>query len=98
YYALHVCLDSPVVIKVLHPDLAREHEMRERFRREAESAAQLMHPHICKIIDFGQVDDHVYLVMPYLARGTLSDRIGGHRSRSPATQARVRAKACRGES
>ena len=71
YYALHVALDSPVVIKVLHPHLAREHEMRERFRREAESAAQLMHPHICKIIDFGMVDDHVFLVMPYLARGTL---------------------------
>src|ERR1700687_5094349 len=78
YYALQVSLDSPVVIKVLHPHLAREHEMRERFRREAESAAQLMHPHICKIIDFGMVDDHVYCVMPYLARGTLSDRIGRH--------------------
>ena len=29
YYAINVCLDSPVVIKVLHPHLAREHEMRE---------------------------------------------------------------------
>src|SRR5437762_13330297 len=32
YYALNVSLDSPVVIKVLHPHLAREHEMRERFK------------------------------------------------------------------
>jgi serine/threonine-protein kinase len=96
YYAINVCLDSPVVIKVLHPHLAREHEMRERFRREAESAAQLMHPHICKIIDFGMVDDHVYLVMPYLARGTLSDRIGGHRSLSPETTASVAAQVATG--
>src|SRR3982074_126628 len=85
YYALQASLSSPVVIKVLHPHLAREHEMRERFRREAESAAQLMHPHICKIIDFGMVDDHVWLVMPYLARGTLSDRIGGPPSLFPGT-------------
>jgi serine/threonine-protein kinase len=85
-----------VVIKVLHPHLAREHEMRERFRREAESAAQLMHPHICKIMDFGMVDDHVYLVMPYLARGTLSDRIGGHRSLSPETTASVAAQVATG--
>ena len=96
YYALNVALDSPVVIKVLHPHLAREQEMRERFRREAESAAQLMHPHICKIIDFGMVDDHVFLVMPYMARGTLSDRIGGHRSLSPETTAAVAAQVATG--
>ena len=96
YYALQVSLDSPVVIKVLHPHLAREQEMRVRFRREAESAAQLMHPHICKIIDFGMVDDHVYCVMPYLARGTLSDRIGGHRSLSPETTAAVAAQVATG--
>jgi serine/threonine-protein kinase len=96
YYAINVCLDAPVVIKVLHPHLAREQEMRERFRREAESAAQLMHPHICKITDFGMVDDHVYLVMPYLARGTLSDRIGGHRSLSPETTASVAAQVATG--
>ena len=96
YYALNVALDSPVVIKVLHPHLARESEMRERFKREAESAAQLMHPHICKIIDFGMVDDHVFLVMPYMARGTLSDRIGGHRSLTPETTAGVAAQVATG--
>ncbi|MDQ3673450.1 MAG: serine/threonine protein kinase, partial [Gemmatimonadota bacterium] len=77
------------------PHLAREKEMRERFRREAESAAQLVHPHICSIIDFGMVD-HVFLVMPYLARGTLSDRIGGHRSLLPETTAAVAAQVATG--
>src|SRR5256885_11380905 len=70
--------------------------MRERFKREAESAAQLMHPHICKIIDFGMVEDHVFLVMPYMARGTLSDRIGGHRSLSAETTASVGAQVATG--
>lgn len=80
YAGLHMPLESPVVIKVLHAHLARDPEMRERFRREAESAAQLIHPHICPIIDFGISGEYVFLVMPYLARGTLSDRITGNRS------------------
>ncbi len=48
YYALHIVLDCPVVLKVMHAHLARDADMRERFRREAESAAQLVHPHICQ--------------------------------------------------
>ena len=83
YYALHVALDCPVVVKVMHQHLARDADMRERFRREAESAAQLVHPHICKITDFGSVGDQVYLVMPYLARGTLADRINNRRPFPP---------------
>ncbi len=80
YAGLHMPLEAPVVIKVLHSHLARDPEMRERFKREAESAAQLVHPHICPITDFGTSGDYVYLVMPFLSRGTLSDRITGNRS------------------
>ena len=63
--------------------------MRERFRREAESAAQLVHPHICSITDFGIVGDQVFLVMPYLARGTLADRINNRRSFPPERTAAI---------
>lgn len=80
YAGLHMPLEAPVVIKVLHSHLARDPEMRERFKREAESAAQLVHPHICPIIDFGTSGDYVFLVMPFLSCGTLSDRITGNRS------------------
>jgi serine/threonine protein kinase len=92
YYAVQTSIDSPVVIKALHSHLARDPEMRERFRREAESAAKLQHPHICPIVDFGMVDGTVYIVMPYLARGTLNDRIGGHRSLAPETLAALTAQ------
>src|SRR2546423_8188787 len=43
YYTLHVALESPVGIKGLHPHLAREHQMSERFKSEAASAAPLLH-------------------------------------------------------
>lgn len=73
YYAQHATLDRPLVIKVLHQHLAKDAEMRERFRREAEASAQLYHPHICPILDFAELSDLVYLVMPYLSGGSLAD-------------------------
>ncbi|HEX5408998.1 MAG TPA: serine/threonine-protein kinase [Gemmatimonadaceae bacterium] len=75
YAAKHAQLGRPVVIKVLLPHLAKDTEMRERFRREAESAAQLLHPFICQILDYGELDQIVYLVMPYMGGGSLADLI-----------------------
>jgi serine/threonine protein kinase len=75
YAAKHAQLARPVVIKVLLAHLARDAEMRERFRREAEAAAQLVHPYICQILDYGELESTVYLVMPYLAGGSLADLI-----------------------
>jgi len=92
YYAMHTALDRAVVLKVLHPHLARDGDMRERFRREAETAAQLVHPHVCGIIDFGMTDRHVYTVMPYLSRGTLGDRISGKRTVLPERAAAIGAQ------
>lgn len=92
YYALHTVLDRPVVLKVLHQHLARDPAMRERFCREAETAAQLVHPHICNIIDFGMTDRQVYIVMPYMSRGTLGDRISGQRTIAPERTAAIAAQ------
>jgi serine/threonine protein kinase len=73
YYAMHATLDRPLVVKVLHQHLAKDAEMRERFRREAEASSQLYHPHICPILDFAELGDLVYLIMPYMAGGSLAD-------------------------
>lgn len=92
YYALQMPLGRAVVVKMLHPHLAREADMRERFRREAESAAQLFHPHICPIIDFGSSGETVFLVMPFLARGTLGERMAQTKVLSPEFTAAVGAQ------
>jgi serine/threonine-protein kinase len=73
YYAEHQLLRRPLVIKVLHSHLAREQEMRERFRREAEAACALNHPNICAIVDYGEAGDSVYIVLPFLSGGSLAD-------------------------
>ncbi len=79
YLARHVALGRPLVIKVLHKTLAQEAEMRERFRREAEAAARLVHPFVCAIADMGTLGDIDYLVMPYYAGGSLADLLARQR-------------------
>ena len=72
YEARHHLLDRPLAVKVLHSHLAREQEMRERFRREAEAASRLLHPFIASPLDYGETDEAVYLVMPFIAGGCLA--------------------------
>ncbi len=92
YLARHVALARPVVIKVLHRTLARESEMRERFRREAEAAARLVHPYVCAILDQGAAGDLVYLVMPYYAGGSLADMLTRTRKLPAITAASIGAQ------
>jgi serine/threonine-protein kinase len=89
YLARHARLQRPLVLKVLLKSLAREPEMRERFRREAETAARLVHPHICAILDLGSMGDIEYLVMPYYAGGSLADLLGRRKVLPPAQVASV---------
>ena len=89
YLARHAVLERPLVIKVLHRTLADDPEMRERFRREAESAARLVHPFICAIADMGTSGHIEYLAMPYYAGGSLADRLGRQRIIPPAESAAI---------
>ena len=89
YYAEHQLLERALVIKVLHTHLARDAEMRERFRREAEAASHLVHPHICTIIDYAEAAEAVFIVMPYLAGGSLADVLVKERTVSAGPAAAV---------
>jgi len=72
YKAFQPSLNRYVAVKVLPPDLARQQpDFAARFTREAHAVAQLQHPHILSVYDFGREGDLTYIVMQYVEAGTL---------------------------
>lgn len=63
-------LERTVALKLLAPDADRA-----RFDREARAAASLGHPNITQIYDYGEAAGRPYMVLEYLARGSLEDRL-----------------------
>jgi serine/threonine protein kinase len=61
-----------VAIKVILGDYAKDPDMRRRFAREAKTIARLHHPHILQLIEFGDEQGLLYLVMPFIEGGTLT--------------------------
>lgn len=80
YLARDVALDRPVAIKLLPPALSAQPALRERFLREARTAAKLSHPHIVPIFAVEEVPGFVFFVMAYVEGETLGHRI---RERGP---------------
>ena len=80
YLARDVQLDRDVAIKVLPSLLAMNATARERFLREARTAASLSHPHIVPIHRVGEVGGFVFFVMSYVEGETLGERL---RTRGP---------------
>ena len=72
YLARDLLLDRPVALKVLFPELSVDQAFVERFRREAKAAANLSHPNIVSIYDWGQGGSTYYIVMEYVDGPTLS--------------------------
>ncbi|HSH01758.1 MAG TPA: serine/threonine-protein kinase [Anaerolineae bacterium] len=65
-----------VAIKVLPDMLAVDPTFYARFEREAQTIAQLEHPSILPVYDFGQDGHTTYIVMRYVDTGSLADRMG----------------------
>ncbi|HUH04892.1 MAG TPA: Stk1 family PASTA domain-containing Ser/Thr kinase [Kofleriaceae bacterium] len=66
-------LDRPVAVKVLFPEFATDPSFVERFRREATAAANLNHPNIVGVFDWGEADNTYFIVMEYVDGRTLSE-------------------------
>ncbi|HMQ26160.1 MAG TPA: Stk1 family PASTA domain-containing Ser/Thr kinase [Acidimicrobiales bacterium] len=66
YLAHDQLLDRPVAVKVLNADFAGDSSFVERFRREAQAAANLNHPNIVSVYDWGEEDGTYYIVMEYI--------------------------------
>lgn len=66
YKARQVNLDRIVALKILRTDVDKDPSFAERFQREGRALAQLNHPSIVTIHDFGRKDDLYYIVMEYI--------------------------------
>ena len=89
YLARDVQLDRDVAIKVLPTHLAHDPAARERFIREARTAAGLSHPHIVPIHRVGEAGGFVFFVMAYVEGETLGDRLRTRGPLPPADATRV---------
>jgi eukaryotic-like serine/threonine-protein kinase len=72
YRARDLQLDRPVALKVLFPELSVDRAFVERFRREAQAAANLSHPNIVPVFDWGEDAGHYFIVMEYVDGRALS--------------------------
>ena len=75
YRARDDLLGREVAIKVLHDRYSRDRSFVERFRREAQSAANLNHPNIVALYDYGSDGDTYFIVMEFIEGRSLSDII-----------------------
>src|SRR6266480_4531280 len=89
YLAREVRLDRLVAIKLLPPARASDAKLRERFLREARTAAKLSHPHIIPIFTVDEVGAFVFFAMAYVAGETLTERVVRRGPLAPSEAARV---------
>jgi serine/threonine-protein kinase len=68
-------LERPVAVKLLKKDFSEDENFRERFKKEATAAANLSHPNIVTVHDFGIDSSGVYLVMEYVPGTDLKTKI-----------------------
>ena len=79
YLAKDTLLDREVAIKMLRSQFSSDPVLLEQFRREAKSAARLIHPYIISIYDVVACDDEQYIVMEYVDGITLKRFMEEHK-------------------
>jgi len=75
YLARDLLLDRPVAIKVLFDQFSKDKQFVERFRREAQRAANLNHPNIVSVFDWGEERGTYFIVMEYVEGRSLAEII-----------------------
>ncbi len=78
FIAIDTHLERNVAIKIIRKENFSPNVLEQvlkRFEREAKSLAQLSHPNIVKVIDYGEYENSPYLVMEFLSGGTLKQRL-----------------------
>ena len=96
FLAEDVTLQRRVAVKVLQPALVKDESFLKRFRAEARAVAQLNHPNVLRVFDWGEDTDGPYLVLEYLHGGSLRDVFDRGFRLSDAQTTRVGIEAAQG--
>ena len=75
YRAQDTLLNRAVALKFLYPELSEDPLFVERFRREAQAAANLSHPNIVPVFDWGEDGDTYFIVMELVEGISLADML-----------------------
>ena len=89
YRATDTKLLRTVAVKILRPHYAEQDGSTSRFEREAQAAAQVNHPNVVQVHDYGRDDDHVFIVMHYVSGPTLGEYVRGQNRLSAAEIVRI---------
>ena len=89
-------LDRFVALKTMSEALLVETEMRDRFDREAQSAARLQHPNIVTIFELGEVDNAPFIAMELLGGESLADVLEREEKTRLEDKLKIIAQVCRG--
>ena len=75
YLATQHSVGRTVALKIMKPSLDKDPEFHQRFQREATIIGQLSHPNIIPIYDIGRHEEHNYISMEFLPKGSLDEKI-----------------------
>jgi eukaryotic-like serine/threonine-protein kinase len=89
YRAEDKMLNRPVALKILYPELSNDRNFVERFRREAQAAANLSHPNIVPVYDWGEDDGTYFIVMELIEGKTLAEMLRGGKKVAPTRAVQV---------
>jgi serine/threonine protein kinase len=71
YRGEHIQLGTSAAVKLIHPHFSQRPEFIERFKREAKTMMELMHPHLVHVYEVGVAGETYYMVMEYVGGGSL---------------------------
>lgn len=96
YKARDLMLERQVAVKVLREDYSRDPAFQERFRQEAKAAANLAHPNIVTVHDFGLDNDQLFIVMELVPGTDLKTLLRKRGRFTPAEALPLMIQACAG--
>ncbi len=89
FLARDLLLDRQVAIKILFPEFAVDPNFVERFRREAQAAANLSHPNIVNVYDWGRYEGTYFIAMEYVQGRTLAEILKTNKRLTPKQDAEI---------